>query len=71
MFFGTTKTLDIILAGFNKTVVDLEKFSSDSINLATTKRNDADILVIEANSLEADASKADRVRMNILSMLEG
>lgn len=69
MFFGT-KTLQDILAGFNKTVQDLETFSANSRNSADTKRKDAEVLALEADILETDANKADKVRSNILSMLE-
>jgi hypothetical protein len=68
--FGT-KTLDGILAGFNKTINALEAFSSTSRNSAATKRADAEVLTLEASRLDVDAGKAEKIRDNILSMLEG
>ncbi len=68
--FGT-KTLDGILAGFNKTINALEAFSSTSRDAAANKREDAELLVNEATRLDVDAGKAEKIRDNILSMLEG
>lgn len=68
--FGS-KTLEGILAGFNKTVAELEAFSSTSRASAANKRADAEFLNIEASRLDVDAGKAEKIRDNILSMLEG
>ena len=68
LMFGS-KTLEGILAGFNKTITDLENFSNTSRNAAATKRADAETLTIEASRLDVDAGKAEKIRDNILSML--
>ena len=68
--FGS-KTLEGILAGFNKTIADLENFSNISRTTAANKRADAETLTTEAGRLDVDASKAEKIRDNILSMLEG
>lgn len=70
MFFNT-KTLEGILAGFNKTVIDLDNFSSTARADSEKMHSEAEQLFIAAAEKTADAEKADRVRANILSMLEG
>lgn len=67
--FGSTKTLQTILAGFHKTVADLEAFATSSRQAAEKKRFDAETLVTEAGQLEIDAEKAESVRENIPTMV--
>lgn len=69
MFFN--KTLDSILAGFNKTVADLDNFANTARMESVKMNSEAEQLFIASNQKEAEAQKADRVRTNILSMLEG
>lgn len=67
--FIRNKTLEGIIAGFNKTVTDLEEFSSLNRAQAADKRAEADMLVREAAHQDEDAGKAERIRDNILNML--
>ena len=70
MFFNN-KTLEGILAGFNKTMNDLDNFSATARADSEKMQSEAEQLFIAATEKTADAEKADRVRANILSMLEG
>ena len=68
MFFN--KTLEGILAGFNKTMNDLDNFSSTARADSEKMHSEAEQLFIAAAEKTAEAEKADRVRANILSMID-
>lgn len=68
MFFGS-KSLENILAGFSKTMTELEAFREASRQNAADKRFNATQLQAEADNHDKEADKADKVYQNILSLL--
>lgn len=67
--FGS-KTLEGILAGFNKTLTDLEAFREKSRQDAANKRSDAEQLQAEAKNHDVEADRTDKIHSNIMSLLD-
>jgi hypothetical protein len=67
--FGSNKTLDGILAGFSKTLADLEAFSASSKEKAAAKAVEITQLEAEVDNHNQEAEKADKVHSNILALL--
>lgn len=66
--FGN-KSLESILAGFNKTLASLEAFREKSRQDAASKRADAEQLHAEAKNHDVEADRADKIHSNILNLL--
>lgn len=67
--FSNNKSLEGIIAGFNKTLTNLEAFREKSRQDAARKRADAEALTFEAKNHDSEADRADKIHSNILSLL--
>lgn len=63
------KSLDKILASFNRTIDDLEALAERNRVAAGEKRNEANVLLGEANALGDEAAAASKVANSIRKLV--
>lgn len=63
------RTVDSVLASFNKTIASLEDIARVEANKATTKHDQADTLVIEARAAEAESIRASNIATKLSGLL--
>lgn len=65
------KSLENILSQFTKAATDLESFQARAVEESDRMSSEAEQLRLQAEDKRAEADKAERVRSNILAILEG
>ena len=67
--FVRNKSLDTILASFNRTMSDLDTFSAAARNESDSLRVSAEKMIADAETKTAEANKAEQVRANLAALL--
>lgn len=70
MKFGTSKGLDSIINGFNKTLTELDTLINLNNKDKEVKRSQIDQLTSDINALSTETERATKIKNNISNLLE-